>query len=108
MVNEGERIIPTETNEKYFNALSTIHNKKVSQERLAWEKLMNDIPASTKEISSIFQGAIGAGIFKGIIGGGEKRQVIGGFGGYRDWETDRKSTRLNSSHRSLSRMPSSA
>ena len=29
-------------------------------------------------------------------------------GMYRDWETDRKSTRLNSSHRSLSRMPSSA
>ena len=28
--------------------------------------------------------------------------------GYRDCETDRKSTRLNSSHRSLSRMPSSA
>ena len=27
---------------------------------------------------------------------------------YRDWETDRKSTRLNSNHRSLSRMPSSA
>ena len=31
-----------------------------------------------------------------------------GIGEYRDWETDRKSTRLNSSHRSLSRMPSSA
>ena len=31
-----------------------------------------------------------------------------GDGPYRDWETDRKSTRLNSSHRSLSRMPSSA
>ena len=31
-----------------------------------------------------------------------------GNGEYRDWETDRKSTRLNSSHRSLSRMPSSA
>ena len=30
------------------------------------------------------------------------------LGCYRDWETDRKSTRLNSSHRSLSRMPSSA
>ena len=29
-------------------------------------------------------------------------------GPYRDWETDRKSTRLNSSHRSLARMPSSA
>ena len=31
-----------------------------------------------------------------------------GGAAYRDWETDRKSTRLNSSHRSLSRMPSSA
>ena len=28
--------------------------------------------------------------------------------GYRDWETDRKSTRLNSSHITRSRMPSSA
>ena len=28
--------------------------------------------------------------------------------GYRDWETDRKSTRLNSSHSRASRMPSSA
>ena len=27
---------------------------------------------------------------------------------YRDWETDRKSIRLNSSHLKLSRMPSSA
>ena len=27
---------------------------------------------------------------------------------YRDWETDRKSTRLNSSHEFVSRMPSSA
>ena len=30
------------------------------------------------------------------------------FGAYRDWETDRKSTRLNSSHSAKSRMPSSA
>ena len=30
------------------------------------------------------------------------------IGLYRDWETDRKSTRLNSSHLKLSRMPSSA
>ena len=37
--------------------------------------------------------------------------VIGSLdniGGYRDWETDRKSTRLNSSHSGESRMPSSA
>ena len=31
-----------------------------------------------------------------------------GSGCYRDWETDRKSTRLNSSHSAKSRMPSSA
>ena len=30
------------------------------------------------------------------------------FNIYRDWETDRKSTRLNSSHSGESRMPSSA
>ena len=30
------------------------------------------------------------------------------FNIYRDWETDRKSTRLNSSHSAKSRMPSSA
>ena len=30
------------------------------------------------------------------------------YGTYRDWETDRKSTRLNSSHSAKSRMPSSA
>ena len=36
------------------------------------------------------------------------RPVSEFLGGYRDWETDRKSTRLNSSHLKLSRMPSSA
>ena len=36
------------------------------------------------------------------------RSVVYCAAAYRDWETDRKSTRLNSSHRSLSRMPSSA
>ena len=34
------------------------------------------------------------------------KKVIMGW--YRDWETDRKSTRLNSSHSAKSRMPSSA
>ena len=37
------------------------------------------------------------------------KQCFGVFGvWYRDWETDRKSTRLNSSHEIPSRMPSSA
>ena len=34
--------------------------------------------------------------------------MFSGFTWYRDWETDRKSTRLNSSHSGESRMPSSA
>ena len=39
---------------------------------------------------------------------GSKLTKGGTWSLYRDWGTDRKSTRLNSSHRSLSRMPSSA
>ena len=39
----------------------------------------------------------------------EKRDSVpDSFDPYRDWETDRKSTRLNSSHEFVSRMPSSA
>ena len=34
--------------------------------------------------------------------------IAGWMFAYRDWETDRKSTRLNSSHSAKSRMPSSA
>ena len=36
------------------------------------------------------------------------RMPVDRCGDYRDWETDRKSTRLNSSHSGESRMPSSA
>ena len=42
------------------------------------------------------------GLNSGVIA----RNIVDG--GYRDWETDRKSTRLNSSHITRSRMPSSA
>ena len=36
------------------------------------------------------------------------QRIVTGPESYRDWETDRKSTRLNSSHSAKSRMPSSA
>ena len=40
---------------------------------------------------------------------GERSDLAGEtYSVYRDWETDRKSTRLNSSHEIPSRMPSSA
>ena len=35
-------------------------------------------------------------------------KAVWDYSAYRDWETDRKSTRLNSSHSGESRMPSSA
>ena len=38
----------------------------------------------------------------------KKTETTDNESGYRDWETDRKSTRLNSSHITRSRMPSSA
>ena len=40
--------------------------------------------------------------------GGSQINHVGRWRMYRDWETDRKSTRLNSSHLKLSSMPSSA
>ena len=48
------------------------------------------------------------GFYKDQLGQVMYREGTVEHDGYRDWETDRKSTRLNSSHRSLSRMPSSA
>ena len=48
----------------------------------------------------------------GVILGGASGPAAGFYStivtAYRDWETDRKSTRLNSSHSAKSRMPSSA
>ena len=51
----------------------------------------------------------------GFVVGTQRMMLLGRYvayvllgGGYRDWETDRKSTRLNSSHSAKSRMPSSA
>ena len=51
-------------------------------------------------VKSTALGSAGAGAAGGA--------AAGGVPGYRDWETDRKSTRLNSSHSAKSRMPSSA
>ena len=44
----------------------------------------------------------------GGLGGDEEEDEYDDDFSYRDWETDRKSTRLNSSHSAKSRMPSSA
>ena len=46
--------------------------------------------------------------YNGKSGGKGKAFISDPTAEYRDWETDRKSTRLNSSHSAKSRMPSSA
>ena len=53
----------------------------------------------------VVEGVGGSGVGDGVaVGAGV--ELLGEW--YRDWETDRKSTRLNSSHSAKSRMPSSA
>ena len=62
-----------------------------------WVKVFSDkngVPSSTRVLSAI--------VILDVLG------VWTGLFSYRDWETDRKSTRLNSSHEIPSRMPSSA
>ena len=62
----------------------------------------NCIKDNGKDICTI---AADDGIVKKIEPGDEVPDICRA---YRDWETDRKSTRLNSSHSGESRMPSSA
>ena len=54
-------------------------------------------------LGAIYLGVVGIGAGKGL-----NLQDPFLLIAYRDWETDRKSTRLNSSHSAKSRMPSSA
>ena len=73
-------------------------------------KLSFDQPVSSPRGYTIEQPARIALDLPGVSNGlGVKNRELGvGNSAYRDWETDRKSTRLNSSHEFVSRMPSSA
>ena len=88
----------------------------------AWKKNFGDLSEESKkilldkgilnrkkEIDGLNKGT--ANIFKQNntqITTGKYTNRINNMEKYRDWETDRKSTRLNSSHSAKSRMPSSA
>ena len=60
------------------------------------------------ELLTAFDGKDDASDIKSHLTTAMQRAYEAGKVRYRDWETDRKSTRLNSSHLKLSRMPSSA
>ena len=61
-----------------------------------------------KELGMAIGTAAGS-IFGSLMGNKMQQDQFGNqLAFYRDWETDRKSTRLNSSHITRSRMPSSA
>ena len=65
------------------------------------------VPSSNSTVQGNFlRGFMGVAV--GIIGPPQQIMKLLQTTGYRDWETDRKSTRLNSSHSRASRMPSSA
>ena len=75
---------------KGYNIMK-VANWSEDQRILYWKQKSNEIE-ELKEQKMLEEKAFQEGIEKG----------------YRDWETDRKSTRLNSSHSAKSRMPSSA
>ena len=83
-------------------AVAQLYEDYGSQGKLNWDELQkyNRLGKFNKEINGIVKDDMKPA-WKRIKGGLQDKS-------YRDWETDRKSTRLNSSHRSLSRMPSSA
>ena len=64
------------------------------------QELWVDLPANITNVANAN--------FTGTVSSNALVANISITSSYRDWETDRKSTRLNSSHEFVSRMPSSA
>ena len=90
----------------------TIGEKSVSNES---NRIANELMMGMKDLDRKDRELIKDWIYEGIHAGKEISGEILNWvmrgapnTGYRDWETDRKSTRLNSSHITRSRMPSSA
>ena len=85
-----------------FNSLASLAQAKKAQSE------SNNIDAITPQIANYYKGLTN---WKNLAIGesGYWNKETGRISAsYRDWETDRKSTRLNSSHSAKSRMPSSA
>ena len=100
MLNDNEYLSKST---RHFSSVLKMHNTLIS----SWNSIVSD----SDDVYII--GGVGDYEFLKALNG-NKRLIMSDYerthfnSCYRDWETDRKSTRLNSSHRSLSRMPSSA
>ena len=89
--------------------LSEEEKKQVWKKKI-YTKLMNHETLNITEVAKLLNkkaGTIRSWELKGLIPKPNKDEETDRRL-YRDWETDRKSTRLNSSHSAKSRMPSSA
>ena len=90
---------------KKINARIAGFIEKIKSEGVKKENVYIDFISQTKIYDFEVNGVNSEQVEKGFE---IKRTSSLRYSSYRDWETDRKSTRLNSSHLKLSRMPSSA
>ena len=95
-LNELQRITPNLRKEHFFSECPKV--KKALRD-LFW-----NLGCTLPDKPDIVEGVISRNRFNEL----DDSMRINCWERYRDWETDRKSTRLNSSHSAKSRMPSSA
>ena len=101
-VEQSQRLLDQQT-----EAQSKLMKQSKDQQLAMWNA--TNYGAQTAHLQAA---GLNPALMYGAGGGGGSTTEGSGAGGqataYRDWETDRKSTRLNSSHITRSRMPSSA
>ena len=97
-IEQNEGVLPDEL-ETALNDLQLERTTKISNIIKLMRNIDADITAIDVEISQLE---------KKLTAAKNRKQSVKNHLAYRDWETDRKSTRLNSSHSAKSRMPSSA
>ena len=101
-LNSG--VTQSETTSHYANIKKTItvllESKKERMRMLDLHFVKSSLDGYLRAWESDHNVTYGVGV--------DKTNIFADTYKYRDWETDRKSTRLNSSHLKLSRMPSSA
>ena len=85
-----------------WTVLDMVRNTSSKNDKVAILQANKDVPYLKQYLALVYTPQLNYYIKK------FPASAIGFIGEYRDWETDRKSTRLNSSHSAKSRMPSSA